>query len=383
MVRIIIGADLVPTECNIKDFEKATSVKLIGEELMGILNESDFRCFNLEAPLINGNEVSISKWGPCLGAPASSALGIKSLNIDFLTLANNHIMDYGIKGVQSTLTALEKVGIQYSGIGDNLNEARKLFYTILKGKKIGIYCCAEHEFSIATENRAGVNPFDPLNSFDDVEMAKKQDNVDFVIVLYHGGKEHYRYPSPQLQKVCHKFIDKGADLIVCQHSHCIGCKEEYKNGTIIYGQGNFIFNYGEKDDCWETAILLDLNIKDDTYSIDYIPIVRNNNGVCIAKNKEADDIIKSFYIRSKEIMDPKFVYNHYLEYAEKQESIYLGSFLGHKTLLFRGLNRITAGNLIRKKIKKLYRKKEILCLRNFIECEAHRELILTLLKKDG
>ncbi len=135
MVRIIIGADLVPTECNIKDFEKATSVKLIGEELVGILNESDFRCFNLEAPLINGNEVSISKWGPCLGAPASSALGIKSVYVGCVRRVKNQILDYCIKGVQATLTALEKVGIQYSGIGDNLNEARKLFLYYLKRKK--------------------------------------------------------------------------------------------------------------------------------------------------------------------------------------------------------------------------------------------------------
>lgn len=65
---------------------------------------------------------------------------------------------------------------------------------------------------------------------------------DYTIVLYHGGKEHYRFPSPNLQKYCRKFIEKGANIVICQHSHCIGCEENYKNGKIIYGQGNFLFD---------------------------------------------------------------------------------------------------------------------------------------------
>lgn len=382
MAHIIIGADLVPTESNIKEFERGVSTSLIDKEIARIMNEADFRCFNLETPLIQGKESCINKWGPCIGAPASTVVGIKSLNIDFMTLANNHIMDYGAEGLRSTVKALESVGIQYGGIVKNLNDAKKMFYATINGIKIGFYCCAEHEFSIASESSIGVNPFDPLNSFDDVELAKKQDNADYVIVLYHGGKEHYRYPSPQLQKLCRKFIEKGADLVVCQHSHCVGCKEDYKDGTIVYGQGNFIFDYGETDECWKTAILIDLNIQEGVKSIDYIPIVRNKNGIRLAKNEETDNIIDSFNMRSKEILNFQFVYNHYQEYAKKQRDTYLGAFLGRKTIFFRGLNKVTNGALIRRRIKALYRKNEVLCLRNFIECEAHRELILALLEKE-
>lgn len=228
MAHIIIGADLVPTKQNLKEFEKGKSIDLIGDEIAKIIRDSDFSCFNLETPLINGNEECIDKWGPCIGAPASTVYGIKALNIDFLTLANNHIMDYGAEGLQSTIEALKTAGIQYSGVGSNLDEARKVFYTFVNGIKIGIYCCAEHEFSIASEHKSGVNPFDPMNSLDDVKSSKEEEKADFLIVLYHGGKEHYRYPSPKLQKICHKLIEKGADLVVCQHSHCVGCKEEYK-----------------------------------------------------------------------------------------------------------------------------------------------------------
>lgn len=147
-------------------------------------------------------------------------------------------------------------------------EARKPYIIELDGLKIGIYACAEHEFSIATENASGANPFDPLESLDHVQGLS--DKCDYVIVLYHGGKEHYRYPSPYLQKACRKMAEKGADLVVCQHSHCIGCFEEYEKSTIIYGQGNFIFDHSESE-FWQTSLLVKIVI-DDGPHISYIPI---------------------------------------------------------------------------------------------------------------
>ena len=126
-------------------------------------------------------------------------------------------MDQGVQGLESTIRTLEKVNINTVGAGKNLADASKPFIFEFANKKIGVYACAEHEFSIATENQPGANPFDPLWSLDHV--AELKDSVDYVIVLYHGGKEHYRYPSPRLQKVCRRLIDKGANVVICQHSH--------------------------------------------------------------------------------------------------------------------------------------------------------------------
>lgn len=80
----------------------------------------------------------------------------------------------------------------------NLEEATKPYIVKINGITVGIYCCAEHEFTIATAQKAGANPFDALESLDQVYRLKSI--CDYVIVLYHGGKEHYRYPSPYLQK---------------------------------------------------------------------------------------------------------------------------------------------------------------------------------------
>lgn len=128
---------------------------------------------------------------------------MKAINPYFFTLANNHILDQGKQGLDSTIAILEKEGIAYAGAGANLAEAQKPYIIIVNNIKVGIYCCAEHEFTIATEESAGVNPFEPLDSLDHVANLRKQ--CDFVAVLYHGGKEHYRYPSMIISWILMKF----------------------------------------------------------------------------------------------------------------------------------------------------------------------------------
>ena len=240
----VIGADIVPTDSNMQLFVQRDMKTLIGDELISILKNAEYRIFNLETPLTDVAQ-PIIKHGPNLITPTAAVEGFKELGIDLLTIANNHIMDQGECGLFSTIQTLDRAEINYVGAGRNIREACRPFTFRFNGKDIGIYACTEHEFSVADDNRPGANPFDPLWSLDHVEELHK--SVDYVIILYHGGKEHYRYPSPMLQKTCHRLVDKGADLVLCQHSHCIGCEEKYRDGTIVYGQGNFIFDNDDND----------------------------------------------------------------------------------------------------------------------------------------
>ena len=187
MIKIIIGADLVPTTTNYELFNNKDIEQLIGSNLLSILKDADFTIFNLEVPLTDV-ELPIEKNGPNLIAPTSTIKGLKEINSHFFTLANNHILDQGEDGLISTIECLKKNGIAFAGAGVNLNEAKKPYIFTTEGLTIGIYCCVEHEFSIATTNSCGANPYDPLFSFDDVYDLKQK--CDFVVVLYHGGKEH-------------------------------------------------------------------------------------------------------------------------------------------------------------------------------------------------
>lgn len=368
-MNILIGADLVPTKSNIKYFENEEIEKLVDKNLLEKLNKSDYRVFNLEVPLAD-IETPIEKCGPNLIASSKSGLGIKALGIDFLTLANNHILDHGEKGLKSTLKVLKELNISFAGVGETIEEAAKPFIFEIENKKIGIYCCAEHEFSIVSKNNAGANSFDPLESLDHIKNLKEK--VDFIIVLYHGGKEHYRYPSPNLQKICRKMIEKGGDLVICQHTHCIGCEENWQNGTIVYGQGNFLFDCDENE-FWQTSLLI--NIKDN-FKIEYIPILKDGFSVKLATEKSKKEILNKFYFRSQEILKDNFIEQEYEKFSKDNINNYLYYLCGVNRWL-KGIDKYIFKGFF---INRFFCKKKLLSIQNFVECEAHHELLIKGLK---
>lgn len=372
--KIIIGADLVPTNSNYDEFINGDVQNLIGEKIETLLQCVDLSVFNLEVPLTDVIS-PIQKCGPNLYAPSSTINGIKKINPYFFTLANNHILDQKDQGLKSTMEILNREGIKFAGAGNNLKEASKPYIFEKNGLKIGIYCCAETEFSIASEESAGANPFDPLYSLDHIKMLKS--NVDYVIVLYHGGKEHYRYPSPILQKVCHRIIESGADLVVCQHSHCIGCEETWRKGKIIYGQGNFLFDDSESD-FWKTSLLIEIVFKNkNDYEINYFPIVKCNNGVRMADDINKEAIMKDFKMRSDNICIHGFIESEYSKLAKQNIDLYIKAGIPRSnSIINRIFNKLFANKWFLKRLNKAQK----LALCNYLECEAHRELFIRGLK---
>jgi poly-gamma-glutamate synthesis protein (capsule biosynthesis protein) len=365
-VTIITAGDLAPTFSNYSFFESGNIGGVVEEELLNKLSSVDFRIFNLEVPLTDNNN-PISKDGPALKAPLSVIKGIKLLDPSVLSLANNHIMDHGEQGLSSTLELLAKNSIKYVGAGIDIKEASGPIILEKEGTRIGIYACAEHEFSIAGENHAGANPIDLLESFDHIENLKS--DCDFVIVLHHGGKEYYRYPSPDLRKVCRKMVSKGADLVVCQHSHSVGSYEYFNDGVIVYGQGNFLFDRHD-DEFWQSGLLVKATFRE-KMEVDFLPISKKGNGVELPDPVQSDKILSEFHKRSGQISIPGFVEEEYEKYCLNNGQYYLATLAG----LGKTVRR--ADKLLNRPLTRLiYSRKKLEILRNHFECETHRELIL-------
>ena len=138
---------------------------------------------------------------------------------------------------------------------------------------------------------------DEYDTIEDIREAKQ--NADRVIVLYHGGKEFSAYPSPRLYKICHAMVRAGADLVLCQHSHCIGCHEEYNGAHILYGQGNFHFLDPDPRESWysELAVEYDTN----SGEISFIPLRTTDEYISLAKGDDAEAILEAFKKRSEEL----------------------------------------------------------------------------------
>lgn len=371
-MRILIAGDTGPSYTNYKNFSDGNCVELYGNGILKLFSEADYRILNLEVPLTD-NITPLGCCPPDLHAPAETINGIKCLNPSLVTLANNHILDQNIQGLDSTLELLRQNGIDSIGAGKDLAEAAKPYIFSDGNKKIGVYACAEHEFSIAGDETPGANPFDPLNSLDHISELKMW--CDYVIVLHHGGLQGYRYPTPQLQKVCRKMCDKGADLVICQHSHCIGCEENYKSSKIIYGQGNFILDQTDLES-WKTGLLLSLQFDDNGYYVQYYPVVKKKNTVRLASKDESDSIIGAFYERSKQIKEKGFVNKLFSEYCGLCESKYLLVIFGVSGLLKRIINRTTRCFFL----KKWYGRKARMMVLDYIICESHQEVLQRIMR---
>lgn len=363
-ITMIICGDTVPTNSNFWEFINADRKNLISDELWNKMKDADFRFYNLEVPLTD-EEAPIVKCGPNLIAPTACVNGIKSFAPSLVGLANNHTLDQDEQGLLKTFEVLSDNGIPFMGAGRNLEEAAKPYIFEKKGKKIGIYNCAEHEFTIAEENKPGANPFDVFDSPEHIRELKKQ--CDYVVVIYHGCKEHYRYPSPKVQRVCRKMVECGADLVVGQHSHCVGCEEKYLNGRIVYGQGNFIFDKYSSE-FWKTGMILKVTF-DEEIEVEYIPLCRENRGSGLG----SQDIIDGFYKRSEEITESGFVEREYEKYALTMIDEYLAMLTDTSGEAFSDER-----NVLRAKTENLrgkYHTSVLAAMENLFRCEAHNELI--------
>lgn len=240
---------------------------------------------------------------PHLKGPKTTADTLKAVGITDCLLSNNHIFDFGKEGVHDTLEQLDRVGLNYTGYGDNYENPRKNMYIEQNGIKIGIVNVCEHEYSYAIENREGARPFDEFETMQDIREAKK--SADYVIVVYHGGKEHCRYPSPRLMKACREMVRCGADVVLCQHSHCIGCFETFEGAHILYGQGNFYFPKCMVTEMWNEGLIACLDITKDGVQVEYIPVKSTDtgDGIRLATNEERSKIISDLLACNRQILD--------------------------------------------------------------------------------
>lgn len=368
-MKILIAGDIVPINSNENIFQKEIAKDcFLGFE--ALFNEADLFIANLECPLTSANQKAL-KSGSSIKAKPDAINGIENLNINLLSIANNHIGDYGDKGVSDTIGQLNKFKLNFLGAGENPIKARQPYVYTAQGKTVGVLSYADYEFGMVNEYQSGANPFDAINVFEDITSIKTK--VDYVIVLLHDGKEYYHYPSPQLQKIGKYLIDLGADIVVCQHSHVVGAVENYKSGTIVYGQGNFLFDYrNNRKKNWSQGFFISINLKDDT-NIEFIPFKQNYPGISKLSKEEETVFFNDFKERQEKVKDKDFINKSWAEFITKQSPIYLSSAFGHNTFIARVLKKTGL-------YKYVITQKTAMIVLNFLRSRVHRESFVSVLE---
>jgi len=375
MIEILIGGDVCPTGCNESAFINGDVETIFGDTLSE-LSMADISAINLECPLVS-RETPIEKSGPVLGVRDSCINAISKAGIDIVNLANNHIMDHGVEGLSNTISVLDKYSISHVGAGVNLEDAKSVLIKNVNGTRIAFYAVAEHEFSIATDNCAGANP---LNIIDFVRiMETNKDEWDYLVILVHGGNEGYPYPNPFLRDVCRFFVEQGANSVICQHSHCPGCYETYRDGHIVYGQGNLCFdNLLGTDRSWHEGFFVRLSLEAGSRcKMDIIPFVQTESGpgIHLMGGEKLEQFLRVLSERSSAILDNSFIEEQWRRFCTDRKKGYLNTLLGNGSFASRLAGKLglakyfcTRNALIRKL--------------NLIRCESHREILIKILSDE-
>lgn len=372
-ISIFVSGDFAPT-LRVNDVISKGDYHLLYNDLLPIIKEADISITNLESPLIDSGQ-PIAKTGPNLKAPVNSIEAIKFAGFDMVTLANNHMMDYGDEGLFSTLRACENTGIRHIGAGSNSEEAKNIEYFNVKSRRIAFINCCENEWSTTQGNYPGCNPLNEVSLFYQIQEAKS--NSDNVILIIHGGHETYEYPSLRMKKLYRWFVDLGVDAVVGHHTHCFSGYEIYKGKPIVYSLGNFIFDSNKRKSSWNVGAAVVLSISNTETSMRLLPFTQCDDkvGVKLFEHKEVEAWSDKEEIKSGQIQDDMFLEKKFDKFVSKQDRLYR-SYLepNNSSLILAAKNR----GLLPRKIKG---SKQLLFL-NIIRAEAHRDILLNLLSKE-
>jgi hypothetical protein len=243
-----------------------------------LFEQSDFVVANLESPLISDPTNAVP--GKCtLSGSTQWAKILKSSGISLVTLANNHMMDFGVSGLSSTIQALNHEGILYVGAGMDSKSAYAPVFKEISGVKIAFLGRCSVEVSTpcyADIDKPGVAFLDKDELAQSIKLLKEK--VDHVVVMLHWGIEEYLYPTPLQRQIARYLASAGATIILGHHPHVLQGEERINGALISYSSGNFLFddfiwsiqtqqgehniNYKLNDKNRE-GMLLEINILDD------------------------------------------------------------------------------------------------------------------------
>lgn len=219
------------------------------EDLLATMCESDIMIMNNEFIYMEeGRSEALPGKAYTFRANPEAVELLEVFGVDAVTLANNHVYDFGEIGLLDTMSCLTEAGIPYVGAGENINEASKILYYVVNGRKIAIVSASQIEKTYqytkeATETGAGVlKTLNPDRFLRVIESADA--NSDYVIAVPHWGTEGNLYPDASQRMLSESFVRAGADVIIGGHPHRLQGVTYVEGVPVAYSLGNFWFSDG-------------------------------------------------------------------------------------------------------------------------------------------
>lgn len=295
----------------VKEKYDKQAYELLSAEVKNALGKSDYVVGNLESPITEEKAENI------LAFAGDSKLLKEVEIVDLFSLSNNHINDFGEKGIEDTIRNLQRNDFSSNGI---FIEEYRPFEIEKENCKVAIVTCTDTlNYKLAPKCKYQILRFD---SPDVNRIIKEYKEKGFFVILFaHCGNLFSRFPNPLIREFLYSTIDSGAGCVVTCHSHCLGGADFYKGVSIFYSLGDFLMDgssYRRRRSC-----ILSLNIFDNQIKEwNVIPTVTNRNlQTIIADGKEAGKIMHDFDKVSRKMQKERKSYGSFFKYQYKMEMV--------------------------------------------------------------
>jgi poly-gamma-glutamate synthesis protein (capsule biosynthesis protein) len=251
---------------------------ILSDEVLKIMRESDFMVANSEFTVSNRGTKIPGKMYTFRASPKRLAI-YGDMGVDLVTLANNHVYDYGKDAFLDTLDALDAAGIARIGAGRTLDEAKEYRAFVIGGAKIGFVAASNAEIYRMTPGATADTPgillmYDPAEFCDALDRARAE--CDFVCAVVHWGTENSTEINQNQREYAALFAAHGAGLIVGHHPHVLQPVEMTAGIPVAYSLGNFWFNLVTLDTGVLRAELGWDDVCGVTPTVTFIPCVQEN-----------------------------------------------------------------------------------------------------------
>jgi poly-gamma-glutamate synthesis protein (capsule biosynthesis protein) len=267
------------------------------DKIRHFLNSADFLYGNLETMITSERRYEGFAAPGLYYTDPPVSICLANANFKAVSLAHNHLYDFGSEAVGLTIRLLEREGIKYHGVGQDYNLARIPLEFEINGLKFGMVNYCNASTAIDLKHRYVACPIkSEIIKQDVTALATK---VDFVIVTLHDGT--CSYPSPKQREWSKLAIDCGAKLVIGHHSHLINGIEEYKDGLIAYGLGDFLAWFDDKKS--RNSFILDCIFNSDgTMEYQAVPVWLNEDfQIELAEGAKKDEINSELKILNEKL----------------------------------------------------------------------------------
>ena len=267
----------------------------ISPELLDIMTGTDIFYLNHEYCISDQGTPLQGKYYTFRANPERMSL-LEEMGTDLVSLANNHVYDYGEDSLIDTTELLKNNSIPYVGGGVNIADAKQPVYFIVNGIKIGFVAASNAEKNRytpqATEDSAGILlAYDTTEYNEVIENASKE--CDYLIAYIHWGTEDSNVLNSEQQEMGREFLDSGADIVVGGHPHVLQGMEYVDGKPIIYSLGDFWFNGETK---YTGLLQLHLNL-DGLQEMTFVPCQQTNYTTQYLETPEEQEALYTFLER--------------------------------------------------------------------------------------